>query len=190
MLLDVPTYQTLSGDITTDALAVTTALADAQFMLEDYLNRSLEQMTRTELVRLHPDGRAYPLATPIISVSIPVGAVVMDNAVMGLIPQINPLWDFLFEPYRYSGVWDTTGPVSSITYVGGFTPALLPRKLRQAIVDLARVGLQQFDPVTANVKSASVDGTSVTYATAPDRAGVTASILKEVRGYRRRDIGH
>jgi hypothetical protein len=147
-------------------------------------------MQRTETVRLHGDGRAYPLATPIVSVSDPPNAFIQDNAVMGLVPLINPLWDFLWEPYRFSGLWDMTMPLANITYVGGYTAAQLPRKLRQALVDLTRVILTKFDPTTAGVKSATVNGTSVVYADAPDRAGVTTAILNEVRGFRRRELGY
>lgn len=200
-LVDLYTYRTLSGDMASLDSDVTAALADAQELLEQYLRRGyydatgawvgcLEQASRTETVRLHTDGRAYPLATPIISISVPANAIVRDNAVIGLVSLANPLFDFLYEPYRFSGVWDATMPLGTLTYIGGYLPAGVPRKLRQANVDLARVGMETFDPVSAGVKQASVDGTSVTYADAPDRAGVTQAILAEVRGYRRRDLGY
>ncbi len=190
MLLDRNTYRTLTGDTTSLDAAVDAAGADAQQLLEESLQRPLEQMSRTEMVRLHPDGRAYPLATPLVSISVPAGAILRDSAVLGLTPLANPLYDFLFEPYRFSGVWDATGPLASITYVGGYTTAALPRKLRQALVDLTRVGMEQFDPVGANVKSANVDGTSVTYSEPADRAGLTWAILDQVKGYKRRELGY
>lgn len=207
-LLDRPTYRTLSGDTDSLDADVDGALVAAQQQLEEALGRGyhdpttgawvgcLEMGTRTEKVRLHHDGRAYPLATPIQSVTTPTNTQVWDGTtVLSLFADQNPLWDILVEPYRYGpggagGEFDSTLPVATLTYTGGYTAASLPRKLRQALVDLTRVELTAFDPLAAGVKSANVDGTSVVYAEAPDRGGVTDAILDEVWGFRRREIGH
>ena len=205
-------YRTMSGDVTNLDSTVDAALITAQQLLEESLQRGfvdnnplsetyqtwisgLEFGTRTEIVMLHPDGRSYPMAIPIGVITSPVGAVIRDNAVLGLWPQQNPLWDILYEPYRYGpggggGDFDTTAPIATITYSGGYTPTTLPRKLRQAIVDLAKVEMTVFDPTLAGVSNAGVGDVRVTYADAPDRAGVTAAVLHEVRGFIRREIGH
>jgi hypothetical protein len=195
-LVDTPTYQTLSGDFTTQGPEIVVALAAAQTLLEEHLQRGLESMTRTEQVRIHYDGRAYPTSTPITSVTSPTTAVVMDGTVVGsLMADQNPLWDVLVEPYHYGpggagGEFDTTMRPSTITYVGGYTPDNLPRKLRQAIVELAQVELRTFDPAAAGVRMATVGDTSVQYTDAPTRAGVTDAILATVKGFVKKEIGH
>lgn len=195
-LLTEADYRSISGDTTSLSADVTAALATGQQLLEEWLRRPLELLERTEQVRIHADGRAYPSATPIQAVSVPSWAVVMDGTtVLSLFADQNPLWDILVEPYRYGpggagGQFDTTMRPSTITYTGGFTSATLPRKLRQAIADLAQVELTTFSPVTAGVKQATVGDTSVTYMAPPDRAGVIDAILMTVRGFRHDEIGH
>lgn len=211
-LLDRLTYRQMTGDLNNPDDQVDAALITAQQQLEEALNRgyvdnnpvsptfqqwlgALEYGTRTETIRLHFDGRAYPLAIPIYSVSDPPSVIVRDDYVMGIIPTANPLWDILYEPYRFGpggsgGDFDTTLPIGSLTYTGGYTLSTLPRKLRQAIADLALVEMTPFSPTLANVVSSSVGDVKVVYAEAPDRAGITAAILNEVRGFKRREIGH
>ena len=211
-LLDRYTYRTMSGDMTNLDSDVDAALIVAQQQLEEALQRGftdanplsstvgtwvgcLEYGSRTEMVRLHQDGRAYPLATPVFSIQQPPLAILYDNYVLGLFPAANPLWDFLYEPYRYGpggsgGDWDTTLPICSVTYTGGYTSDTLPRKLRQAIADLTKVELTIFDPTLAGITEAVVGDVHAIYAEAPDRAGITEAILKEVAGFRKREIGH
>lgn len=211
-LLDRATYRSMTGDMTNLDSDVDAALIVAQQQLEEALGRGfadnnslsatvgqwvgcLEYGTRTEVIRLHYDGRAYPLAIPIFSVSDPPSVIIRDDYVMGIIPTANPLWDILYEPYRFGpggsgGDWDTTMPIGSLTYTGGYTFATLPRKLRQAIADLTKVEMTVFDPTLAGVSVAAVGDVHVTYTEPPDRAGVTAAILHEVRGYRRIELGH
>jgi hypothetical protein len=204
-LLSPADYRVMTGDMTNLDSDVDAALVTAQQQLEEYLGRGyadstgwngrLEFGTYTDIVRLHNDGRAYPLAIPITAVTSPVGAIVRDDYVMGLWPAQNPLWDILYEPYMYGpggagGDWDTTSPITTITYSGGYTSASCPRKLRQAIADLAKVEMTVFDPTLAGVTTASVGDVRVTYNEAPDRAGVVVAILNEVRGFKRREMSH
>lgn len=211
-LLTRATYRQMTADLSNLDSDVDAALIVAQQQLEEALGRGfmdvnplsptvgtwvsgLEYGPITEILRLHYDGRCYPLKIPVASIASPAGAVLRDDSVMGLLPLANPLWDFLYEPYRYGpggagGDWDTTLPLASITYTGGYTASTLPRKLRQAIADLAKVEMTVFDPTLAGVSNAGVGDVRVTYSDAPDRAGVTAAILHEVRGFRRREIGH
>lgn len=219
VLLDLPTYRTMTGDLSNLDSDVMNALPVAQQQLEEALGRGyvdnnpfeadgvtpnpnlglwvsgLEYGTRTEIIRLHYDGRAYPMAIPIFSVSQPPSVIIRDDYVMGIIPTANPLWDILYEPYRFGpggsgGDWDTTLPIGSLTYTGGYTLATLPRKLRQAICDLATIEMTVFNPTLAGITEAVVGDVHAIYADAPDRAGVTAAILQEVRGFKRREIGH
>jgi hypothetical protein len=194
-LLSRVDYRNMTGDLSALDNDVDDALVTAQQALEEFLRRPLELATRTETVRIHPDGRAYPLATPIASITDPVGALIRDTAVLGLWPQQNPLWDILYEPYRYGpggqgGEFDTTLPLATITYSGGYTAITLPRKLRQANADLARLELAAFQPLTAAVTRATVGDVSVAYSQPMDRSGAETAIFNQVRGWRRSEIGH
>jgi hypothetical protein len=130
-----------------------------------------------------------------VTVIDPPAVFVRDGSIIGLFPQINPNFDPVYEGFRQWG-WegpgweDRTMPIASVTYIGAWLAADLPRKLRQAIADLARVELVNFDPMAAGVTSATVGDVKVTYSEPPDRAGVVTAILHEVRGFRRREIGY
>lgn len=189
-------YRAMTGDLTSLDVDVDAAIGTGLATLQDWLDRTLEQATFTqETVRIHPDGRGYVRNMPLISVSSPANVIIRDQAVLGLWPQLSPQFDPVYEGYRQWG-WegpgweDRTFPIAFVTYVGGWLAADLPRKLRQAIADLARVELVNFDPMAAGVTSASVGDVRVTYSQPPDRAGVVTAILHEVRGFRRREFGY
>lgn len=66
-LVTVDRYQLITGDTVSAATAVTGALLDAQALLEEELQRDLDQRERTERVYPQADGRVWPKVTPIIS---------------------------------------------------------------------------------------------------------------------------
>ncbi len=197
-LVDRYLYRRIEGDMTSLDSDVDQALIDAQQQLEDYLNRQLEYGTYSEVIHIHPDGRGYPTATPLQSVSSPASVIIRDDSIMGLIPSLNPEFDIVYEPYQYGNAilgTDSTQAVAPVTYMGGYSidgvaAPQLPLKLRQAICDLAKVMLTMYSPATANVLGATVGDVSVRYAEAPDRSGAVEAILLEVRGFRRREIGY
>ncbi len=189
-------YRSMTGDMSTLDVDVDANIATGLQTLQEWLDRTLEQQAFTqETVRIHPDGRAYVRNMPLVSVSDPPNVIIRDQAILGLFPQLSPQFDPVYEGYRMWG-WegpgweDRTFPIAFVTYIGGWTASTLPRKLRQAIVDLARVEAQTFDPMAAGVTSATVGDVRVTYSEPPDRAGVITAILHEVRGFRRREIGY
>jgi len=75
------TYRRLTGDTTTASAAVVAALTDAQRMLEDALHRPIGSDVRTEVVKVWPDGLAYPVVTPVTAV--PPGATIHGAGVKG-----------------------------------------------------------------------------------------------------------
>lgn len=93
--------------------AVEDIIAGLQAELERYCQRPLEVKARTEVVVPDENGRLWPKATPIVSVSDPVGLYAAgDNGLHGYYPAL------VFGGYSYAPV--------SITYVGGVVdPALV-----------------------------------------------------------------
>lgn len=175
-LLDVPTYRRLTGDSTTPDATLTSALADAQRLVEEYLRRPLERAERTEKLRVYrlEDGRsaAYPSATPITAV--PAGFVVEGVAVLGegLLSGFTP-W------------FGSDRAHITLTYTGGFVAATLPLTVAREIARLAQQLTQPVAAAPAGAKSVRVGDVAVTYAT-PTGGGVDASGRLALRGYRRR----
>lgn len=65
MLVSVARYRTITGDVESEASAVSAAIEDATALLEDELGRPLESDERTERMYPGAGGVLYPLATPI-----------------------------------------------------------------------------------------------------------------------------
>lgn len=99
-------YMVITGDTASAASAVTGALIDAQALLEEKLDRELEEKPRTE--RMYPDqyGRVYPRVTPII---VPPDGLTVDGASLLSTGPFRSVPSFIFE-----GNW------ADLTYTGGY----------------------------------------------------------------------
>lgn len=156
MLISIARYREITGDSTTASAVVETAIEDAQSTLEDRLRRPLEQAARTERLRVFPDGRVYPRATPIISAA--AGADIYGNAIV----DGTPAGTFL-EPDDYA----------EVTYTGGYDPAetdlsavdYVPVELQRAVAWAAYGILRPTDGPQAppGATSVTVGDVSVTY---------------------------
>lgn len=156
MLISIARYREITGDTSTASAVVETAITDAQAILEDLLRRPLEQAQRTERLRVFPDGRVYPRATPIISAA--AGADIYGNAIV----DGTPAGTFL-EPDDYA----------SVTYTGGYDPAetdlsavdYVPVELQRAVAWGAYSVLRPADGVQApaGASAVSVGDVSVSY---------------------------
>ncbi len=182
MLVTVETYRRITGDSTTAENDVESALADAQSLIEESLDRVgiLESAEHTEtavVVR----GRVYPLATPVTEADYTIrdnGRVLVDvdEFTNGLV--------VAGDTYEYL-------PRIEITYTGGYTSATLPLTLAQAICQTAH---RQLHPTTAvdssiiGAKSVRIGDASITYSDAGAGAVVsalTSSVARSIRKYRR-----
>lgn len=87
------------------ASATQDVLDGVQRELERYCQRKFTRTTHVENITPDEFGRLWPKATPVVSVSDPVGLYVDGNAIVGL-----------------GGIyWGWTSPVT-VTYVGGLDP--------------------------------------------------------------------
>lgn len=137
-ICSVTDYRRVTLDLGSDAAAVLDALADAQGLLEDELERSgvMESATRTEEVRVYNlqntyvflQGLAYPKATPITSVVSPAGVTFTASEIRGISGTVFDLVTDLVNEF----------PRTTVTYVGGWTNASYPHALRRANCLVAR----------------------------------------------------
>lgn len=139
MLCDLKSYRRITGDKDSYDGDVLAALVEAQGIVEDRTGRYFDQVERTETLKVFQNGRVYPHAYPVISVSVPVGASILGNSVRfsswnswDPIVNHNPdIW-FIDPAYR---------PTATITYVGGFESGTGPIELVRATAEIANLSL-------------------------------------------------
>jgi hypothetical protein len=174
-------YRLRTNDNTSAAHVVTGALTDAEHLLEEELRRELPLAQRTETMRIHGDGRVYPLAYPLISCTT---NTIDGRSLVNALPDIQQFTAFF--PY---GV---LAPRATITYTGGFDDATFPTTLRHALYDLAAALAGDASPVPVGAQSVHVGDVSVSYgAGATPGEGVDAylpGLALRVRKYRNRFV--
>lgn len=159
-LVDVLTYQRLTGDTTSATALVEQSLDDAVDYVEGQCRRTLEFGTYTETLDRFSNGCVYPHAVPVASVSDPPTAEVRLGGI-------------------YLGAWvggwpDTLLPLppqGTVTYEGGYQPygsGLTPEIPIRLVRVLCRIAYLALHPssligqgVPANAKAASVGDVSI-----------------------------
>lgn len=195
-VLSFDRYKRLTGDTSSAETTVTSRVEDATALVEDLLRRPLEASERTEKLTVHRDGRAYPSATPIISISSPSTSAIDDSAtIKSLDPDGGPpgfLDEVDWEPYHR--------PYGTVTYVGGWyardsedanatTDTILPATVERYLARLTRslIGEANGAADRSNIVSASEGDVSVTYADAlDDLDALVPGITRALRPWRRR----
>lgn len=148
------------------AAAVDDILAGLQRELERYCQRPLEQRERTEVIVPDDLGRLWPKATPIVSVSTPVGLYAGgDNSIAGYSPAV------LFGSAAYAPV--------TVTYVGGVVDP-------EIIVDPEEFGVDEAADVKIAILRAAAREATVRH---DDTLGVTDLEVRQVQPVDRRDPG-
>lgn len=172
-------YRVTTGDTTTASAAVSAALLEAESLLKEELRRQLASEERTKAFKIWPDGALYPDAWPITAAEL---TIVGNRTLVGASPDETP----------FIGVWPTESspPMATITWTGGFTAATLPATLRRLLYDAAKAILSD-SPVPVGFDSASVGDVSVSRSTSS--SGSLESVLpgasERVGKYRNRFVG-
>lgn len=162
LLVTVARYRAITGDTATDAPTVTARIEEAQGLLEEALDRPLEEAERTEAMRPTRDGWLWPRATPIVAAD---GWTVDGLGLRGSGP-----FDVL--------AWPEPAGTVMVTYTGGWVertanPAAANRLPDHVERDLA-FATQALAPVDVGVvvpagaRSVSVGDVAVTFDTPPD----------------------
>lgn len=160
-------YRVHTGDRTTAATVVTGALVEAEELLVEELRRDLAWGSRTEKLRIYPDGAVYPSAWPITTAALPIAG----RALLGAAPDATP----------FVGVYgDVTVNLATVTYTGGFDDGThsepLPRALAHAIYDLARALASDMAPGPAGATQVRVGDVAITYANTAGLSGLDAHL--------------
>ncbi len=185
MLVGVETYRLLTGDNTTAASAVQSALQDAQDLVEESLDRVgfLESAEHTETVFVIR-GKSWPTATPVTDAAYVIG----DNG-RSLLDVDSYPDNLVVDTYE---TFDNVAR-ASITYTGGYTAETVPMRIKLAISQTAHRQLHPAAPVDSSyvgAKSIRVGDVSVTYGDGGAGTLVTAltsSVATSIRGYRRQE---
>lgn len=173
-LVTVERYRIITGDQASASALADDALTQAVGLLEDTLQRPLEEGEITERLAPGSDGTLYPTVTPIVSAE---GYSIYGSTIMG-------------GPFFTPG-FIATDPRVSVTYVGGYVertanPTAANRLPAHVERDLCWAANRLLTPATsaalaavpAGVKSASVGDASITYgdAGAPRVGNVVADV--------------
>jgi hypothetical protein len=115
MIVSILSYREITGDSETASAEVERVLLESQALLEDDLERGLEQVSRTETLRIIPHdvtgvSMVFPSVTPIITVD--GGFQHQDGVVYGALPVSIASFD----------VFSTPPQVATVTYLAGFDP--------------------------------------------------------------------
>lgn len=172
-VVSVSRYRVVTLDSSSHDYEVTARLETAEALVSEWLRRPLSRSQRTERVQVYPDGRAYPLATPLVSAA-PEGTTVEDSATfLAVTPDAVPGWfgDGLddHDPYRR--------PLATIDYLGGWVgrdeagsdsdklPATIERYI--ALTACALAGSPD-SGIPAGATSVTLGDASITFAGAAD----------------------
>jgi len=195
VIATIADYRAVTGDAVTLDADVTAALVRAQARAEELAERQFDLMERTEAAMLDKDGHLWPLAYPIASVSLPLGATVADDGLSIAQPGSFPDYGELFEDVwgfpvdQLPGSTYTAARFVLTTYTGGYASGTAPQGLVDAICELASRYVAPADTrgVPAGVTSISLGGSagqSYSGRALGGSSAVPASLRAAIRAYR------
>jgi hypothetical protein len=203
-LVDVATYQRITGDRTTSAADAVAALGDAERAIAEHLRRvsdgrpAIAYGTYTEPLVVYANGRVYPAATPLDEVQTPADAIIDGNSV------VVGFGSTTWHPLGSANLQGPT-PAIAVTYTGGWQPAgvtdgptgPLPIALVRAICQVAWQTAHpvQLSGVPAGAGNVAVGDVSISGATAgagssslTSNLDIDPAIASSIAGYMRRDV--
>lgn len=130
-------YKEVTGDTATAEGLVNSRLLRAQRRAEDFTGRLFDQVERTESLPII-DGKVWPKAYPVVSVSLPETAAVAPDSLSidsGQTSVVDALSDVLgLNEARITG----DRPQLLVTYVGGYAVGTAPEGLVEVICEIAQ----------------------------------------------------
>lgn len=141
-VVTIAEYRAIVGDDGTADAEVQRRLNRAELRIEEFLKRKLALGTYTDVLKVSDDdyglGRGscrpyavHPLQTPIVSVSVPVNAILVDGVTV--YPNGAWPWDMITE-HEFDSIWPFR---VTITYIGAWDTTTMPQTLKEAIITVA-----------------------------------------------------
>lgn len=128
-------YRRITKDNTSFDGDVNEGLIKAQSFVESETDRYFDLEERTESLKLHSDGRVYPFATPVVSVSSPAEATVSFGSILW-----TGDWTAQIDP---APLFPQLRPRLLVTYEGGYDDGEAPEDLRRLICLVAQADLKE-----------------------------------------------
>lgn len=181
MIADWATYKLVTGDTFSSQTDAEAALTRAQSKAEEITGRLFDKVERTETLPIMDDGKVWPKAYPVASVSVPTTAVLTDDGQSVLVSAM-AWWQGL--PI---GMTLHERPTALVTYIGGYdstTPA--PTGLVDAICELAHRYRNPADTTTlpAGARAVGATGQSVSGGRLGGSSQLPPELRDTIRGYR------
>lgn len=181
-------YRRRTGDSSSYDGLVDTALAKAQKLVEDKTDRFFESATRTETLTVKENGRVYPHALPLTSVSVPAGASVDGSSVIGTGGSwVDPDYSLNIPDWTFPATRRLT---STVTYIGGYTADTMPDDVVGLVAEIAELALHPAS--MAGVPAGATAVTSGSHTVSGPFLGGSSSlppaIARQLRLWARREV--
>lgn len=133
-------YVRITGDEGTDQQTVEDTLDEMLELVNQELDRFLEQDTYTETLPTTHRGRVYPRGVPVTSLPASASYESSDEGYSLRNVPLNPVTGPFFDSDTVPVVWER-GLFTTVTYTGGYTYETFPRKLRRLLCRLTAVAV-------------------------------------------------
>jgi hypothetical protein len=182
VIVDWVTYKIVTGDTFSLQADAEAALARAQTKAEEIAERLFDKAERTETLPADDQGKVWPKAYPIASVSVPTNAALADGG-----QSISVAGDTTWWTNLWAGSQLATRPRFAVTYIGGYdatTPA--PTGLQDAICELAHRYRNPADTTTlpAGARAVGATGQSASGGRLGGSGQVPPELRDTIRQYR------
>lgn len=177
-------YRRITRDMLSYDGEVLAELAAAQKIVEEQTDRKFESATRTETLYQYADGRVYPSALPLVSVSVPSGATIDGNSIRtpSVFSDITINSDYFNNTYI---------PQVTVTYIGGNTAGNFPQEIVRIICQIAEFNLvsnSTLFQVPAGATSIKTGDVQILGKNLGDNTDLPSSITRVLRTWKRRDV--
>lgn len=180
MITDWVTYKNVTGDTFTAQATVEANLLRAQSRVEGRTGRLFDLAERTESLPVH-DGKVWPSAYPVASVSLPATATVTDDKLS--INVLTTSWQDDPALVAFSETADP--PYNLITYVGGYAAGAAPVELVDIVCEIAQRYGQPANTagLPAGASSVSAGGQSYAGATLGGASALPPHLKQAIRAF-------
>lgn len=181
MIVSWATYKAITGDTVTPQATAEANLVRAQQRVEDRAERKFDREERTESLQVI-DGKVWPKAYPIASVSLPDGATVSPDARSIAVSSPN----YLDTCARLGILTAADRAVVLTTYVGGYATDEVPSDLVDIICEIAERYAMPAKTVgvPAGATAVGVNGQSYSGPVLGGSSALTPSLKNQIDRYK------